>query len=112
MSTGATSSLVGQPLNLVDGRLKVTGTASYPSDITLPGMTHAALVQSTVASGRIAIIATSVVERAPGVLAIFTHANTPRLARGPITPIWCVAIAAVPERRRFLLRSTRGDGSR
>ena len=74
-------------MNRVEGHLKVTGSAPYPSDVNLPGMAHAVLVQSTVASGRIATIITNDAERAPGVLAISTHANAPKLARGPMTPL-------------------------
>jgi CO/xanthine dehydrogenase Mo-binding subunit len=41
----------------VDGRLKVMCAATYPIDVTLSGMAHAALLQSTVTSGRIRYIA-------------------------------------------------------
>ena len=37
----------------MDGRFKVMGATTYPIDVTLPGMAHAALLQSTVTSGRI-----------------------------------------------------------
>jgi len=79
--------VIGPPLSRIDGHLKVTGAATYPSDVTLPGMAHAVLVQSTVASGRIRTLMTSAAQRAPGVLAIITHANAPKLARGPVTPL-------------------------
>ena len=61
------------------------GAATYPIDVTLPGMAHAVLVQSTVTSGRIRHIAAA--ERAPGVLAVITHVNAPALERGPMTPL-------------------------
>ena len=79
--------LVGRPLNRVDGALKVTGAAAYPLDIALPRMAHAVLVQSTVTKGRIVNIATSAAERASGVILVVTHLNTPRLPRGPQTPL-------------------------
>ena len=41
----------------MEGRLKVMGAATYPIDVTLPGMAHAALLQNTVTSGRIRPIA-------------------------------------------------------
>ncbi|MEV4627294.1 hypothetical protein AB0J90_13480 [Micromonospora sp. NPDC049523] len=44
-----TSNLLGDPIDRVDGPLKVTGAAAYPSDITYPGLVHAALAQSTIA---------------------------------------------------------------
>lgn len=85
MST--TSDVVGTPRDRVDGRLKVMGAARYPIDVALPAMAHAALVQSTVTSGRIRHIATDAAERAPGVLTVITHLNAPALAHGPDTPI-------------------------
>ena len=86
MSTAMTVDVVGTARDRVDGRLKVMGTATYPIDVTLPGMAHAVLVQSTATSGRIRHIAVDAAERAPGVLAVITHVNAPALARGPMTP--------------------------
>ena len=63
------------------------GAATYPIDVNLPGLAHAALVQSTIISGRIRDIAVDAAERAPGVLAVITHLNTPPLAHGPVTEI-------------------------
>src|SRR5262245_16007240 len=79
--------VVGTPRDRVDGRLKVTGAAIYPIDVTLPGLAHAVLVQSTVTSGRIRHMAVDAAERAPGVLAVMTHLNAPKLAPGPMTPL-------------------------
>jgi CO/xanthine dehydrogenase Mo-binding subunit len=87
MSTTTIADVVGTPLDRVDGRLKVTGAATYPIDVTLPGVAYAALVQSTVTSGRLRHIAVEAAERSPRVLAVITHLNTPALAAGPETPI-------------------------
>jgi CO/xanthine dehydrogenase Mo-binding subunit len=87
MSTAKTGEIVGTPRDRVDGRLKVTGAATYPIDVALPGMAHAVLVPSTVTSGRIRQIAVDAAERAPGVLAVITHVNAPTLAPGPVTLI-------------------------
>ena len=84
MSTTTTVDVVGTARDRVDGRLKVMGAATYPIDVNLPGLAHAALVQSTITSGRIRDIAVDAAERAPGVLAVFTHMNTPPIARGPV----------------------------
>ena len=84
MSTTTTIDVVGTPLDRVDGRLKVMGAATYPIDVTLPGLAHAVLVQSTVTSGRIRHIAVDAAQRAPGVLAVITHRNRPRLSQGPV----------------------------
>ena len=87
MSTVTIAEVVGTARDRVDGRLKVMGAATYPIDVTLPGLAHAVLVQSTVTSGRIRHIAVDAAERAPGVLAVITHLNAPALAQGPTTAL-------------------------
>ncbi|GHJ38009.1 xanthine dehydrogenase family protein molybdopterin-binding subunit [Streptomyces sp. TS71-3] len=77
--------LLGEPVDRVDGLLKVTGAAPYPSDFSYPDMAHAALVQSTVAAGTIASIDTGEALVAPGVLTVITHENAPRLAEAPMS---------------------------
>jgi xanthine dehydrogenase YagR molybdenum-binding subunit len=78
-----TAGLVGAGVDRVDGPSKVTGAARYPADFGFENLAHAVLVQSTVAAGRIRRIATAAAEAAPGVLAVITHRNAPRLARAP-----------------------------
>jgi CO/xanthine dehydrogenase Mo-binding subunit len=87
MTTAMKEPIIGEPLNRVDGRLKVTGTATYPNDVHPTSMAHAVLVQSTVRSGRILAIDTKEAEEAAGVLAVITHLNAPKLAQGPMTQI-------------------------
>jgi xanthine dehydrogenase YagR molybdenum-binding subunit len=87
MSTTTIIDVVGTARERVDGRLKVMGAATYPIDVTLPGVAYAVLVGSTVTSGRIRHIAVEAAQRAPGVLAVITHGNAPPLARGPATEI-------------------------
>lgn len=70
---------VGKPVSRVDGRLKVTGGARYAAEFKTPNVTHGVLVMSTIANGRIKSIDTKTAERAPGVLAVITHLNAPRL---------------------------------
>ena len=77
-------SAIGQPISRVDGRLKVTGGARYTADIPLAGLTHAAIVHSTIANGRTLSIDTSAAEKVPGVLAVFTHRNMPRMNPTPL----------------------------
>jgi xanthine dehydrogenase YagR molybdenum-binding subunit len=74
---------VGQPISRVDGRLKVAGGARYTADIPLEDVAHAAIVYSTIANGRTVAIDTAVAETAPGVLAVLTHQNMPRMKRLP-----------------------------
>ena len=74
---------IGRPMSRFDGRLKVTGAARYTADIPLADATHAAIVSSTIANGRMVSIETSIAEKAPGVLAVFTHRNMPRMSPTP-----------------------------
>ncbi len=74
---------VGQPLRRVDGPAKVTGTATYASDIRVPGLAHAALATSPVAKGRIVAVDARDAEAVPGVLGIFTH----RAFGGAVRPV-------------------------
>lgn len=74
---------VGKPLDRVDGRRKVTGTATFAAEHWQDRAVHAVLVQSTIARGRIVAIDTAAASRAPGVLAILTHENAPRLSKAP-----------------------------
>lgn len=70
---------IGKPQTRVDGALKVIGAARYSSDIDVANVAHAVMVQSTLASGRIAVLDTSAAESAPGVLGVLTHLNVPKL---------------------------------
>lgn len=77
------SPAVGQPLERVDGRRKVTGAAKYAADFRHDRLAHAVLVQSTIAKGRILAIDTAAAGRAPGVITILTHLNAPKLGIKP-----------------------------
>lgn len=70
---------IGAPLDRVDGPLKVCGQAHYTGDLSVPGMAHAVLITSAIASGRVAHIDAGAAERAVGVVAVLTHANAMRL---------------------------------
>jgi len=68
---------VGRPIDRLDGREKVTGTARFSAEYPLDGLVHAALVFSTIPKGTITAIETAAAERAPGVMAVITHLNAP-----------------------------------
>jgi len=87
MTTATREKIIGDPVDRVDGPLKVTGAAPYPSDFTVPDLTHAVLVQSTIAAGTIRGIDAAMAEATPGVLAVITHENAPALVEGPMTPL-------------------------
>ncbi|TCU78971.1 xanthine dehydrogenase YagR molybdenum-binding subunit [Bradyrhizobium sp. R2.2-H] len=77
-----TISVIGQPLPRVDGRAKVTGSARYAADFNQPGQAYAVIVSATVGLGRVTGVDTAAVEKMPGVLAVLSHLNAPRLAYG------------------------------
>lgn len=78
-----TTSLIGQPLPRVDGRAKVTGTARYAADFSQPNQTYAVIVSATAGLGRVTGIDSAAVEGMPGVSAVISHLNAPRLPYGP-----------------------------
>ena len=67
-----------------DPRL-ITGTAAYTDDITLPNMVHEAMVRSPYAHAKITRIDTTNAAGAPGVLAVYTGADT----EGALQPVPC-----------------------
>jgi xanthine dehydrogenase YagR molybdenum-binding subunit len=75
--------VLGTPRQRVDGRAKVAGTALYAADFKVDGMAHACLIQSTVASGTVVGIDQSEAERSPGVIAVLTRRNAPKLQPFP-----------------------------
>jgi carbon-monoxide dehydrogenase large subunit len=66
-----------------DPRL-ITGSATYTDDLSLPGMVHAAMLRSPHAHARIRKIDTNRAKKAPGVVAVFTGADT-----GALNPMPC-----------------------
>jgi xanthine dehydrogenase YagR molybdenum-binding subunit len=74
---------IGQPISRIDGRKKVSGRATYAAEFDMPGQAHAAIVRSTIARGRIQSIDASEAKQAPGVIAVITHLNAPRLPYRP-----------------------------
>jgi xanthine dehydrogenase YagR molybdenum-binding subunit len=70
---------IGQPLRRVDGRQKVTGQARYAAEHAVPGCVHGVLVTSTIAAGRITHLDTQAAAKVPGVLAIVSHLNSPKV---------------------------------
>ncbi|HVT07814.1 MAG TPA: xanthine dehydrogenase family protein molybdopterin-binding subunit [Polyangia bacterium] len=71
---------VGRARDRVDGPLKVTGRAPYAPETPVANAAVALIVSSAITSGRLADIDTAAAERAPGVLAVLTHKNAPRLS--------------------------------
>src|SRR5688572_21984630 len=70
---------IGDPIDRVDGKAKVTGGASYSADHKMQNIVYGFLVGSTIAKGRIKSIDIKNAERAPGVLAVITYLNAPKV---------------------------------
>ena len=71
--------IIGQGIDRIDGRLKVTGGARYAAEFTAPGAVHAVLVQSTIGAGSILAFDIEAARAMPGVLVIITPDNAPQL---------------------------------
>jgi xanthine dehydrogenase YagR molybdenum-binding subunit len=74
-----TARSVGASLDRVEGREKVTGEAVYAYEHAPEGAVHAVIVQSTVGKGRVGSVDASAALALPGVLAVLSHENVPRL---------------------------------
>lgn len=73
----------GQPMTRRDGRLKVTGAATYAADNRPDGLLHAVYAASTIARGRVAALDTAAALAHPGVVSVMTPENRPPIARDP-----------------------------
>ncbi|OOV94125.1 xanthine dehydrogenase family protein molybdopterin-binding subunit [Pseudomonas sp. MF4836] len=71
---------MGQPVDRVDGMLKVTGQARYAGEFPEAGLLHGSVVSSSIARGRIVSIDASAALSLPGVVMVLEHLNRPRLA--------------------------------
>ena len=76
--------VIGQAKKRVTGKLKTTGGAKYAAEFPVENVTHGVITTSTVAKGRIANIDTRKAQAVPGVIAIITHQNAPKLPFKPI----------------------------
>lgn len=73
------SKMIGTAVNRKDGFAKVTGQATYAAEHQLPGLVHGYVVTATIAKGQIRAIDTRDAEQSPGVIAVFTHQNVPKI---------------------------------
>lgn len=73
------SQVIGTSVSRSDGIAKVTGAATYSAEHKLPNLVHGYVVTSTIASGEIRHIDISEAGSCPGVIAVFTHLNAPKI---------------------------------
>jgi xanthine dehydrogenase YagR molybdenum-binding subunit len=77
---GVTTSAVGAPVGRIDGPDKVRGAATYAFEWPVERPAYLYPLQSTIAAGRITSVDPGAAAIEPGVLAVLTHRNAPRLA--------------------------------
>ncbi len=78
----AVTRVVGKPLPRIDAPGKVTGTAVYAADFTLPGMLVGKVFRSTEPHARIVRLDVSRAARLPGVRAVISAADVPDVRYG------------------------------
>ncbi|WP_066740754.1 xanthine dehydrogenase family protein molybdopterin-binding subunit [Cupriavidus sp. D384] len=74
-----THAVIGHSVKRTDLLDKVTGNAKYVADMPMAGLLHAKMKRCNVAHARIRRIDTSAALALPGVKAILTHENVPRV---------------------------------
>jgi xanthine dehydrogenase YagR molybdenum-binding subunit len=77
------SPAIGAPVDRVDGRAKVTGTARYSAEIALEHLAYAAVVGAAIPAGRVGAIDVEAALAQRGTLAVLTHENLERIAAPP-----------------------------
>ena len=76
-------SSIGQPVTRREGVLKTTGAACFAADNHPAGMAHAVMAISSIARGRVTALDVAAALAHPGVVAVMTPANAPKLALDP-----------------------------
>ncbi|MEU6253803.1 xanthine dehydrogenase family protein molybdopterin-binding subunit [Streptomyces sp. NPDC047043] len=97
-----TPTAVGAPAERREGREKVTGTARYAAEQALPARAYAWPVPATVARGTVTAVDTAAALERPGVLAVLTHENAPRLAEPDDPTLAVLQNSRVPHRGWFV----------
>ncbi|MFG2281527.1 xanthine dehydrogenase family protein molybdopterin-binding subunit [Streptomyces asoensis] len=92
---------VGTPAERREGREKVTGTARYAAERHLPGRLFARPVPAATARGRVTDVDVSAALALPGVVAVLTHENAPRLAAPDDPTLAVLQDPEVPHRGWF-----------
>jgi CO/xanthine dehydrogenase Mo-binding subunit len=77
VTRSAAPSPIGEAVPRRDGIAKVTGAATYATDVVLPGLAHAKVLRSPYAHARIRSVDASAARAHPGVIAVVTSADLP-----------------------------------
>ncbi|MFJ8014826.1 xanthine dehydrogenase family protein molybdopterin-binding subunit [Streptomyces sp. NPDC096339] len=89
---------LGTPTVRAEGPEKVTGAARYAADHSPPGRAHAWPVPATIPRGRVTAVDTAAALALPGVLAILTPYDAPRLGPWEDPTLHVLQDPAVPHR--------------
>ena len=81
---------IGVPLRRKEDRRFLTGIGTYTDDIDRPGQAYAAIVRSPHAHAKIGSIDTAAAAAAPGVIAVFTNAETAADGVGGLPCGWAI----------------------
>ena len=71
----------GEPVARIDGRVKVTGQASYPADIPTANLAYAVLATSSIAKGKVSRIHLDEAKAVPGVLDILSYGDMDKVEK-------------------------------
>src|ERR1700741_2507014 len=74
--------VVGQPLDRIDGRKKVSGGARYAYEMQQHNVLYGFVVEASIAKGTIRSIDARAAEKAPGVVLVLTYQNGPAQGTG------------------------------
>ncbi|MYR45849.1 xanthine dehydrogenase family protein molybdopterin-binding subunit [Streptomyces sp. SID5910] len=97
-----TETVLGAPAERREGREKVTGTARYAAEYEFPGRAQAWPVPAAVARGRVTGVDPGPALALPGVLAVLTHENAPRLGEPDDPTLALLQSPHVPHRGWFV----------
>ncbi|MFJ7768534.1 xanthine dehydrogenase family protein molybdopterin-binding subunit [Streptomyces sp. NPDC097107] len=97
-----TETVLGAPVERREGREKVTGTARYAAEYDSPGRAQAWPVPAAVARGRVTGVDPAPALAMPGVLAVLTHENAPRLGEPDDSTLALLQSPHVPHRGWFV----------
>ena len=86
MTTEVPLEIVGKSVPRNDGIEKVTGRTKFTGDLKVPDILHGKILRSPYAHAKITKVDTSNAEESPGVLAVVTHKDSPRILQGEL---WC-----------------------
>ncbi|MGH7057082.1 MAG: xanthine dehydrogenase family protein molybdopterin-binding subunit [Acetobacteraceae bacterium] len=93
---------IGQPLERIEGHAKVTGTAPYAYEHSLADPLYLYPIQATVARGTVVAIDADAAKTMPGVVAVITHENAPRVASDENKELSILQANAIGFRGQFI----------